>query len=241
MRIAFFSDIHGNVEALEAVLGDIEKVGVDAYACAGDLVAFGPRPVEVLQRLSEIGDLMMVRGNTERWLELVRQKPVGPYEEKIVEKVRPALAWTIEQLPDDSITILANLPLAGMLEGDGVGMQMEHASPGSDWLGIQPEAEDARLGDMFEGFEAEGFVCGHTHKPLVRQVGKVLVVNDGSVGYPHDGVPRPSWALVTVEGGEVGAEIRRVDYDREAVKKDIADVGMVWGDVMSRRLDTAVM
>jgi predicted phosphodiesterase len=241
MRIGFFSDIHGNIAALDAVLEDMKQAGVDGYACAGDLVAFGPRPVEVLQRLNAIEGLMMVRGNTERWLELVREKPVGPYDEPILEKVRPALAWTIEQIPDDAVTALANLPLAGMLEGDGVGVQVEHASPGSDWVGIQPQITDERLGEMFDGFEVEGFVCGHTHKPLVRKVGGILVVNDGSVGYPYDGTPRPSWALVTVEEGRVEAEIRRVDYDRAAVKKDIEQVGMVWGDVMSRRLDTAEM
>ncbi len=240
MRIGFFSDIHGNILALEAVLADMKEAGVEALVCAGDLAAFGPRPREVLQRLNEIDDLMIVRGNTERWLDLVRSKPLGPYDEKVLEKVRPALAWTIEKLPDDSISIMADLPLAGMMEGEGVAVQVEHASPGSDWVGIQPEAEDGRLAEMFAGFEGEAFVCGHTHKPLVRKVGKIIVVNDGSVGFPYDGVPRPSWALVDV-GGDVTAEIRRVEYDREAVRKDIADVGMVWGDVMSRRLETARM
>ncbi|MBW2264473.1 MAG: metallophosphoesterase family protein [Deltaproteobacteria bacterium] len=240
MRIGFFSDIHGNVLALEAVLADMKEEGVEAYVCAGDLAAFGPRPREVIQRLNDMEGLMIVRGNTERWLDLVRSKPLGPYDEKVLEKVRPALAWTIEKLSDDSITIMADLPLAGMMEGDGVALQVEHASPGSDWVGIQPEVEDERLGEMFDGFEGEAFVCGHTHKPLMRKVGEILVVNDGSVGFPYDGVPRPSWVLVEVSGG-VKAEIRRVDYDRDAVRKDIADVGMVWGDVMSMRLETAVM
>jgi predicted phosphodiesterase len=240
MRIGFFSDIHGNVLALEAVLEDMRRTGVDAHVCAGDLVAFGPRPREVLQRLNEIEDLMIVRGNTERWLDVVRDRPLGPYDEKVLDKVRPALAWTIEKLPDDSITILADLPLSGMMEGDGVAMLVEHASPGSDWVGIQPETEDGRLEEMFHGFEGEGFVCGHTHKPLVRKTGEILVVNDGSVGFPYDGVPRPSWTLVEVDGG-LTAEIRRVDYDRDAVRRDMADVGMVWGDVMSRRLETARM
>lgn len=240
MRFGFFSDIHGNVLALEAVLADMKDAGVEAYVCAGDLAAFGPRPREVLQRLNEIEDLMIVRGNTERWLDLVRSKPVGPYDENVIEKVRPALAWTIEKLPDDSITIMADLPLAGMMEGGGVAVLVEHASPGSDWVGIQPEATDERLEEMFQGFEAEAFVCGHTHRPLVRKVGEVLVVNDGAVGFPYDGVPRPSWVLVDLSGG-VNAEIRRVDYDRDAVRRDIEDLGMVWGDVMSRRLETAEM
>jgi putative phosphoesterase len=240
MRIGFFSDIHGNVLALEAVLEDMKQVGVDALVCAGDLAAFGPRPREVLQRLNEMDDLMIVRGNTERWLDLVRARPVGPYDERVIEKVRPALAWTIDKLPDDSITIMADLPLAGMMEAEGVAVQVEHASPGSDWVGIQPEAEGGRLREMFEGFEGEAFVCGHTHKPLVRVLDGITIINDGSVGFPYDGVPRPSWALVEAAGG-VKAQIRRVDYDREAVRRDIADVGMVWGDVMTQRLETARM
>lgn len=241
MRIGFFSDIHGNVLALEAVLEDMRGAGVDALVCIGDLVAFGPRPREVLQRLNGIENLVIVRGNTDRWLDLVRQKPVGPYEEEIVEKVRPALSWTIERLPDEAVTRLNDLPLAGMLDGDGASLHVEHGSPGSDWVGIHPDTDDARLGEIFEGFEVEGFACGHTHKPLVRTSGRILVVNDGSVGFPHDGTPRPSWALVELGQGKVKAEIRRVDYDREAVKRDMDEVGMVWREVMAKRIDTAVM
>ena len=95
---------------------------------------------------------------------------------------------------------------------------------------------------MFEGFDSHVFACGHTHKPLVRRLaGGVLIINDGSVGYPYDGEPRPSWMLVDITEAGLRTEIRRLDYDREAVKRDMEDRKMVWREVMGRRLDNAAM
>ena len=238
MRIGVFSDIHGNVAALDAVISDMREAGVEIFACAGDLVVFGPRPVEVLQRLNAIPALVLVRGNTDRWLGMVRERPVGPFDERVVGKVRPAVAWTIDRLPDDSVSIISGLPGEAEIESEGVRIRIGHASPGSDGSGIDADTD---VDAMFEGFSAHAFACGHTHRPLVRKAGDVVVVNDGSAGYPYDGVPRPSWALLDVAGGRVEAGIRRVDYDRGAVMKDIAAVGMPMGELFARRIDTAVM
>ena len=69
MRIALLSDIHGNEVALRAVLEDIEaQGGVDAYWVLGDLVALGPKPVEVLEQLSSLQNLQVIRGNTDRYV-----------------------------------------------------------------------------------------------------------------------------------------------------------------------------
>lgn len=242
MRLGFFSDIHGNDLALESVLTDMDAARVEARVCLGDLAAFGPRPLEVLQRLEGVDDLMLVRGNTDRWLGLIRDDPAGPYDEQIIEHVKPALAWTLEQLPKTFVDMVVDLPVTGELEVGGVRIVAEHASPGSDWTGITPETTEDAINLMFEGFDSHVFACGHTHKPLVRRLaGGVLIINDGSVGYPYDGEPRPSWMLVDITEAGLRTEIRRLDYDREAVKRDMEDRKMVWREVMGRRLDNAAM
>ncbi len=242
MRIGFFSDIHGNLSALEAVLADMRAARVDGRVCLGDLAAFGPRPLEVLQLLEGIEDLMLVRGNTDRWLGQVRDAPDGPFDEKIVEQVKPALIWTLEQLPPELVDTLVELPVAGELEIGGVRFIAEHASPGSDWIGITPDTKADSLSRMFDGFEAEVFTCGHTHKPQVKRLeGGVLIINDGSVGFPYDGVPSPSWVLVDVTDDGFRAEVRRVDYDRDSVRRDMEEREMVWREVMIRRLEKASM
>jgi putative phosphoesterase len=240
MRIAAFSDIHGNVAALEAVLADIEDQGVDATICLGDVVAFGPRPVEVLERLEAIGDLMLVRGNTERWLGLVRDRPEGPFEERVIASVAPSLSWTLERLSDDRVRSLLDLPTTGALEAGGLRVVAEHASPGSDSEGISLRVEASVFESMFDGFDGQAFLCGHTHEPFVRPVaGRVFVINDGSVGLPYDGIPKPSWALVELTGQGIRASIRRVPYDLRSVVDDIAQRAMVWSDVIARRVETA--
>lgn len=101
MRLAVFSDIHGNSVALDAVLADIEwQGGVDAYWVLGDLVAFGPDPVGVLERLERLENVAFVRGNTDRYLAsgeipLTTEQLVAEPErlETVMEMMRN-LAWT---------------------------------------------------------------------------------------------------------------------------------------------------
>jgi putative phosphoesterase len=241
MRFAFFSDIHGNLLALEAVLRDMDEAGVDASICVGDLLAFGPRPLEVLERLRLIEDLAIVRGNTERWLGLVRERPEGPFDEPIVHNLRDTLLWTLEALPEKDQDWLPEISPSGLVEWSGLRVAAEHASPGSDMRGIHPEMEDTELASFLDGLDREVFVCGHTHKPLVKEAEGTLIVNDGSVGFPYDGVPQPSWALLEITDGQRRAEIHRVEYDRDAVRRDIETRDMPFGDVMIRRLQNARM
>jgi predicted phosphodiesterase len=238
MKIGLFSDIHGNLPALEAVLSDMDATGVDTRACLGDLVAFGPHPKEVLSRLKGIEELILVRGNTDRWLGMVWDRPDGPFEEQVIGQVRPALHWTLDQLAD-GIDELVRLPVTGSLDLGVARLLMEHASPGSDVVGIVPETPERRLSRMFSRLAGEIFVCGHTHRPFQRHVDEVLVINVGSVGLPYDGIPRPSWVLLEVDKSGVHVEIRRVDYDRESVRKDMETRRMPWREVFMSRLERA--
>lgn len=239
MKLGIFSDIHGNLPALDAVLVDMEGQGVDVRACLGDLVAFGPHPKEVLDRIGGLEDLLMVRGNTDRWLGMLWDRPEGPFKEPVIQQVRPALQWTLSKISESGVDSLVRLPVTGSLDLGVAKLVLEHASPGSDVVGLTPETPEHRLTRMMSRLDGQIFACGHTHRPFYRTVGESLLINAGSVGFPYDGIPRPSWALLEVSQQGVRVQIRRVDYDRASVRRDMEARAMAWRETMIRRLEEA--
>ena len=101
MRIALFSDIHGNRFALDAVIADARSFGVDAFGAVGDLAAIGPEPVVVLERLAQLDNLTVVRGNTDRYI-VTGEGPSPTLEEAqadpglvdLYARVTASFAWT---------------------------------------------------------------------------------------------------------------------------------------------------
>lgn len=102
VRVAVFSDVHGNVLALDAVLRAAGEEGIDSFWCIGDLVAHGPRPIEVVARLRHLSDLACVRGNTDRYVltgdlrGMVPpiDRPTTPDEFRVLADARESFAWT---------------------------------------------------------------------------------------------------------------------------------------------------
>jgi putative phosphoesterase len=199
MRVAIVSDVHGNLVALEAVLADLERTRPDLVAHGGDLAFNGPRPVECVDRVRELGWPGVI-GNMDQALE-------GHISERRV-------GWAREQVGDERSAWLQALPMDWHHE-DGIGLV--HAVPGDLWQAVQPETDDAELRAIYGPLgEAIAVYC-HIHRPYVREIGDLTVANSGSVGLPFDGDQRPSYLLV--EDGHV--HVRRVDYD---VERAIADV-----------------
>jgi len=92
-----------------------------------------------------------------------------------------------------------------------------HATPTDDETTLFPDASDEEWRVHLSGLDARLLLYGHTHRPVDRIVDGTRLVNDGSVGLPLDGDPRPAYALLDFEGGQCAVAIRRVVYDREAV------------------------
>jgi predicted phosphodiesterase len=208
-RVAALYDIHGNLPALEAVLADAAREGVDGHLCGGDVVG-GPFPAETLDRLSELPEVRYVRGNADR-LALV-----GTDEHEV--------DWSAERarLGEERIARVASWPLTAELSLDDLGAVLFcHAVPSSDdpiFTRITPDDEVAALlGDV----AADLLVCGHTHVQFDRRLASGLrVVNAGSVGQPYEGRRGAFWALV---GPEV--ELRHTEYDVEAAADEIRATG----------------
>jgi predicted phosphodiesterase len=228
MKIALLADIHGNAIALEAVLADITREGgADAYWILGDLVAIGPDPVGVLERLSALKDLRVIRGNTDRYVAF-GDRPGPSIEEvqadaalfKPLIQVANTFAWTQGMVTAASwLPWLAKLPLDFEMElPDGTRFLGVHASPGTDdGTGISPASSDEEIGALLSGCSA-GLVCvGHTHLPLDRRWGQMHLVNPGSVGLSRTPDLHASYVFLDADSDGYRITHRRVGFDRQAV------------------------
>jgi len=192
MKIALFSDIHGNSVALDAVLKDIEdQGGVDGYWVLGDLVALGPDPVGVLTRLAALHGTRFIRGNTDRYVS-AGDRPFPSQADveadvsllpRLVE-VERTFTWTQGVLVATGwLGWLGQLPLELRTAlPDGSRFLGVHASPGrDDGEGLSPDLDEAAWARLLSGCDADVICVGHTHRPLERTVDGRRIVNLGAV------------------------------------------------------------
>jgi len=208
MTIAAIYDLHGNLLALDAVLEEIEPLGVDRILIGGD-VAFGPLVRETLDRLMELGDrCVWIRGNADR--ELVSFFDGGTTDSFLPDEVRRAGAWESQHITRFHRDFLAALPQHQVLNVEGLGEVLFcHGSPRSDEEIITSATSEERLRRILSGVTQKTVICGHTHVQFDRHLGDIRVVNAGSLGMPYE-EPGAYWVLL---GPTV--ELRRTLYDRE--------------------------
>jgi predicted phosphodiesterase len=250
MRVAVLADIHGNLPALEAVITHLEaQGGCDEMWVLGDLVAFCPYPVEVLERLAELARARFLQGNTDRYLVTGQRPTQPPVEDESAWVKLPAFLeerdanfrWTVSQLGYRWYTFLKELPVELDIELPGYGsVRAFHGSPLGDEIGIWEDTPEEDLEEMLAGIDARLVVCGHTHCQLGRWLGeRVWVVNSGSVGFPLDGDQRAAYAVLEFESGDCWASFHRVEYDVDEVLARLTEVGHPAIDWVGSRLRTA--
>jgi len=228
MRYAIISDIHGNVEALKAVLEDIDSRSIDTIVCAGDIVGYYPDPEECVE---------LVRAR-------VRYSVVGNHDYAAIGRIDTrnftyyayaAMEWTKTRLSAEAKKYLGSLPLT--LEVDG--LFFTHSSPSNpqDFIYVFPDSEEA----IFEAFNSLvrriNFI-GHTHWPsiMVQDDDRIVLhaddtitvkdslyylINVGSVGQPRNFDPRSCYAIYDTDSGAIA--LHRVSYDFEVTQKKVLD------------------
>jgi predicted phosphodiesterase len=216
-------DIHGNLPALEAVLGEAEGLGVDEWLLGGDYCAFGPWPVETLERLRQLENAIWLRGNGERWL----VDPPQNMPAKQQEFISAALASSIAQLSASDIDGLVGLPTLAEREE----AFYCHGSPLSDVDSFAPDSGDDDL-RLLAGVRERQVVFGHSHIQFRRGGAAATdLVNPGSVGMPLDGDTRAAWAI---RRDDAELELRRTEYDVAPAVERMREYD--WGEVVAQRL-----
>lgn len=232
MKLGVVADIHGNALALDAVLADGAAAGVERWWALGDLVLFGPRPVEAVERLRALPDVAFVSGNTDRYV--VTGSQPHPHataadaagDVGLVERygrMAAAIGWAQGALCNAGLLDwLAELPADQRMDlPDGSILVGVHATPGADdGPGIDTDASDEALEGLLAGCGADLVVGGHTHVPTDRMVGSCRALNPGSAGLPRRG-PGAAWMLIDADEDGVRAQHRRTDFDVERVIDDL--------------------
>jgi putative phosphoesterase len=225
-RVAVITDIHANLPALEAVFEAIERTGVDALYCGGDLVGYGPHPNEVCALIEERG-IPTIYGNYDHAIGRDLEDCGCAYRDQHDRELgQLSIAWTLAHTSRPSKEFMRGLPFDRRFELGRNRVRLVHGSPRkvNEYLFADKPARTFER--IAAGADCDVLVFGHTHQPWIREYGGVLFVNCGSVGKPKDGDPRAAFALLELDGDRVAAEIDRIDYDAEAVGRELAAVGL---------------
>jgi diadenosine tetraphosphatase ApaH/serine/threonine PP2A family protein phosphatase len=223
VRYALLSDIHSNLEALEAVLEDISGQQIDELLCLGDLVGYGANPNECVQRIRELVS-HVVAGNHDS--AVVGQTDVYNFN----SHARRAVVWTAEVIEPHHARYLSERPYVDRIDD----CLLVHATPS------EPAAWNYVLSTQaarpeFQAFSESICFIGHSHQPiffsldevprsqrgdrLTCEPGKRYIVNVGSIGQPRDKDPRSCYAIYDADSRTV--QLRRVPYDIRSAQRKI--------------------
>lgn len=238
MKAAIISDIHSNLEALQAVLKDIKKRRIKSIFCLGDLVGYGANPEECIALVVKETDAL-IAGNHD-WAAIDKTE-IATFNPVAAE----AIVWTQKRLSEGSKKILAGLPLTHRVDN----LLLVHGSPAKpeQWQYLFA-LEDFRL--QFGFFSEQVCFIGHSHIPsgvfqdinsytdfqrenpfpLLKK--RKYIVNVGSVGQPRDLDPRACYAIY--DGNNDALEIVRVEYNIPLAEQKIIKAGLP--EVLAERL-----
>ena len=229
MRYMVLSDIHGNLDAFDAVLADFDDF--DKIWCLGDMVGYGPQPNECIERLHEFPHICVAGNHDWAALDKLSDSDFNPDAKK-------ACRWTRERLLPENFEYLNNLPTTLVEEG----FTLVHGSPRQPvWEYIlHPSVATAN----FAYFDTQICFVGHTHTAVIFRYEHMdsggaclplpfsqnnplplgeerMIINPGSVGQPRDGDPRASYVILDTDKGTF--EYRRIPYPIEITQRKMME------------------
>lgn len=225
--IAVISDLHSNIEALEAVIQDIKKKDIDRIGILGDVIGYGPNPRECLELIKEIKPDFILMGNHEH--ALLNGCPTNMHP-----RARKTIDWTREQLDEEDLQFISSWPTEYHLDN----IYAVHASPRNpvlEYIFPHDIRRPQLMQERFNKMPGRHCVVGHVHIPGVFTENmefikpsdlmsnlylfgeEKAIINVGSVGQPRDHDPKSCY--VTIDGEAV--IFRRVEYDFRKTQEKI--------------------
>ena len=213
-RLAVMGDIHANRAALAAVLDEVAEAGLSRGVCTGDLVMRGDDPEGCVATVRGLG-WPCVMGNTDR---KVANRPPRPVDHPKAKRVG-SRAWSTNQLTHESMSYLAGLPMVWRVRLKDWTIALVHGAPDDPRQAVDEHTSDKEVARLIEALKRpDCIISGHTHRPLVRQVGGCLLVNPGSVGEALDGDRRPRWAWLEARRSGLRAHLESVPAELATIR-----------------------
>ena len=243
MKLAVISCIHGNIEALDAVLADIDDQKAEEIYCLGDLVGYGPYPNEVVEKIRSL-DIPSAQGCWDEDIVDGLNACECSYPSQLAEhRGRLAHEWTDKEIHPEVREYLATLPLTFKKDN----LCFTHGSPNSQHEYLLPSMDGFAALERVLSADADVLFCGHTHVPYERtlenatlsvkvgaaesqqpsqqfQVPLKQIINAGSVGEPRHGRPNATYVVYDTDRAQV--TLREVAYNYEKTCQAIIDKGL---------------
>jgi predicted phosphodiesterase len=229
MRLAFISDLHGNEQALRAVLKDIAAGGVDQVICLGDVATLGPRPEAVLEQL-EASRTLTLMGNHDDFM--LDASLVAAYSK--IPVLIDAIDWCRDRLSSDGLAFIRSFQRTFELTlENGERLLAYHGTPDSNVTDLLATTPPDEVDAMLDGQRASIMLGGHTHIQMLRQHRGFLLVNPGSLGMPFkeyvgggppEVLPHAEYALVESTKTSSNVRLHRVALDKHELRKSAQSV-----------------
>ena len=239
MKYAIISDIHGNLPALEAVLEDAKKLGVDEYIFLGDYCLSSPFPNEVVNTIKAMPRTHIVRGNEEDYFDTILKQEENAW----INSQYSTLYWGFNALTKDNLNYLSKLPKELSIQASSTTIRAFHSSK-TYFNGTKTEeftnnnysrnyrnkvftreeyintinntlSNDDNLNSVLARLPDGVYAFGHTHVQWHFQIGNKLLINPGSCGLPRDCFPGASYTILHISNNNWQVLERRVQYDLE--------------------------
>ena len=225
MRYVIITDIHGNINALDAVLDEIFKgKSFDKLLVLGDIASSGPDPCEVVQRLQELKKTVCISGNADRWI--TRGVTLSMFGGKVTDenvqtimRITRSCGWTEALLMnEDKLEWLKSLPPQYEISlPDGKRILAVHGSPNSDEKGFEEKTPENEQENLLQGCSADILVAGHTHVQYHNRIGRTEIHVIPSVSLPKGRDKSAAYAILNVINERIELSIERVAYDYNPV------------------------
>lgn len=219
MKIGIISDIHGNLNALKAVLEEFYNKNVDKIICLGDLIGGAPMSNEVIEEIMKNKkEIIVVMGNRERYIIEGLPKIVHDEKKEVTKEQVERFEWIKKQLSEISKKFIYNLPKEILYETEGKKIYISHYPMNENGIYRkhikQANAEENE--NMFLGINADIYLYGHTHKEVYNKINNKFYINPGALGCPG----KTDKALC----GILNIEKDKIEYEQLYVKYNVKSV-----------------
>ncbi len=215
-ELAIISDIHGNLDALNAIM---KHLGKKSIYCLGDLVGYGANPNEVVEWVRE-NNVKCVMGNHEYAVVTGDASWFNPDAQR-------AVFWTRSNLKRENFDFIKKLPKKMELKVDAVRILFVHGSPDDPIFEyVLPDTHEGLFDYYLSKNNADVIGLGHTHIPFLYESDKGIIFNPGSIGQPRSNDPRACYAILTIDNNDVKVEHKLIEYDVESAANKIVGAGL---------------